>query len=205
MICPQCGAENPDNAQFCTLCAAKLEPLLPESAPGERRRVSAGEWRGEDLLVTRPSKAVQKKMVAFRVKLTVASILVAAVVAWLVLSLTVWANPSPSKVSSKLIEALNDRSRADFASLFREEERASAESMYEGLIRELGAAGAYRDVKFRVVKPDNYTAYAHLESGSVTLGDGTVVNIQSSDNLVVYLESHGGKWYARTLQTRLLP
>lgn len=209
MICPQCGAENSDSAQFCNLCAAKLEPLLRETgggAPGERRRVAAGEWRGdEELLRTAPSKAAQKKMAVFRVKVAVVAVLVAAAVAWVVLSLTVWANPTPSKVSSRLIEALNERRRADFTALFPEEERASAGLMYDEITEALGAEGRYREVKFRVEKPDNYTAYCHLEGGSVILSGGSAVNIQPSQKLVVYLENHGGKWYAKTWQTSLVP
>ena len=33
MYCPECGAENPDNAKFCGSCSHRLDTLLPGSEP----------------------------------------------------------------------------------------------------------------------------------------------------------------------------
>lgn len=214
MICPQCGAENPDSAEFCSLCMQRLQktagaetfPFRQDMPAAVKRSASPGEWR-MDIVDSMPGRSgvVEAKIRKFRARMAILTFLVLAVIAWLALSFTVWGNPSPGKRAAQLIGAINEREAASFTALFVEQEKSSAESLFVRVKDYLGADGEFRDVKFRVDKKDRYTAYVYLQEGTIIQGGGTSRTLSADDGLVVYLENIGGKWRVKVSGTKLIP
>lgn len=214
MICPQCGAENPDSAEFCSLCMQRLQqtagrgplPYRQDMPAALKKSSSPGEWRVDVVdSMPRRSGVVEAKVRRFRTRMGILTFLVLAVIAWLVLSFTVWGNPSPGKRAAQLIGAINEREAASFTALFPEQEKSSAESLFARVEDYLGADGEFRDVKFRVDKKDRYTAYVYLQEGTIIQGGGTSRTLSADDRLVVYLENIGGKWRVKVGGTKLIP
>jgi len=176
-----------------------------DTAPGDLY-VAPGEWRG-DAEALRPSvsKVVKTKVKRFRLRLAVYGAIVAAVVIWLVLSFTVWGNPSAAKRSMQLIDAVNARNSEAFVGLFEEKHRPAAEVLYNDLTSYLGANGEYEGVKLDVEVASVYDAASYLESGTIARGGGSSVSISGSDNLVIILENHNGRWYVVPSGTDLIP
>ncbi len=214
MICPKCGAENSERAQFCSLCMEPLPGMPAAEAPfSEGVRPPAGrgmpspsEWR-KDVVEPKPRMAreVQAKLRRFRVNLAIYGLVAAVVVAWLVLSFTVWGNPSPAKRASQLISSLNERRPESFVSLFTAQEQASAELIYDKVVAFLGNGGEFRNVKFRVEKKDPYAASVHIKQGNIVFGTGAVQEVGEGDGLLIRMENHGGRWYVIIAGTRLIP
>jgi uncharacterized membrane protein YvbJ len=213
MKCPKCGAENADSAEFCSLCAERLEPMQ-EAAPSPQRTgrppgetyIAPGEWRGEaEVLRPKVSKVVETKIRRFHWKLIAYTVIVAIVVVWLVLSFTVWGNPSAEEVSHKLIEAMNDRDPAAFVALFMDQDETEAQNMYYRVSTYLGSSGSYDDLGLSVEQPDNYEAYIYLESGTITTSGGSTVTISRSQNMIINLENQEGMWYVTPRGTDILP
>jgi hypothetical protein len=209
--CKKCGADNPDSAEFCSLCMERIrepgEAGFParHAAPDESY-VAPGEWRG-DAEILRPtmSKVVQDKVRKFRSKMVVYGIIIVLIIAWLVLSFTVWGNPSPGARSNQLIDAINNRNPDAYLSLFQEKDIASAKVMYSELEAYLGGAGSYTGVKLKVDQPDVYDARSYLEGGTIELMSGRSISITRADNLMIVLENHGGKWFVVPEGTNLVP
>ncbi len=211
MRCPKCGADNPDGAEFCSLCAERLREgtatsVSSPSRGGGDRYVAPGEWRG-DAEVLRPtlSAAVEKKVRRFRWKMLIYGVAMAAAVAWLALSLTVWANPSPGEVCERLLQAANDRDAEAFTALFSPQDREAAAEMYSNVSLYMGAAGRYKGVSVRSDKLDVYNARCYLEGGIIESGTGSSVEVSPGDNLTVSLENRGGRWYVTARGTDIIP
>ncbi len=214
MICPNCGAENSEEAQFCNLCLQPLErPPSPERETSETtspehggRFFSPGEW-GRDVVPKTPvvSARAEKRVKRLRLRWAVYVALAASLVAWLVLSFTVWGNPSPAKRARQLIDALNAKDKALFVSLFPEAQEGDAERLYQEAVGFLGQGGGYQKVSLKVEQHDPYEAWVYLEGGTVTSSDGTKEDIDPSDGLVVHLQSYGGKWRVHAPGTDLVP
>ena len=212
MNCSKCGADNPDNAEFCSLCMQKLFPSgdpaaqrRPSAAPGDLY-VAPGEWRGEvETLRPKVSGVVKAKVRKFRFHLLIYGIVIAIVVVWLGLSFTLWGNPSAGKRAMQLIEAANARDKDAFVGCFQLQSLAAAEDMYTRVISYLGSSGRYEDIKLDVDQPNNYVAYSSLESGSIQAGTGSVVNISGAENLKITLENHEGKWWVVITGTDIIP
>ena len=211
MRCPKCGAENPDRAEFCSLCTERLRETATAAGPESRhatsgRYVAPGEWRG-DAEVLRPalSEAVEKKVRRFRWKLLAYGVAVAAVVIWLALSLTVWSNPSPGEVCKRLLDAANTRDQASFTQLFIPQDRAVAEGMYQNVIAYLGGSGRFSGVNMRANKLDEYSARCYLEGGSIEAAGGKVFEITKGSNLIVSMENRDGRWYVTARGTNIIP
>jgi hypothetical protein len=214
MDCPRCGAENPDNAEFCSLCMQRL--VYPqgggiatgagEGLSGARGRPSPAEWR-PDVVGPRPRESgiVTEKIKKYRVSMAIYGMLLLALILWLALSFTVWGNPSPGKRASQIVSAVNSRDGEAFASLFAAQERSSAESLYARITDYIGTTGEFRDVRFRVEEKDPYTAHAYVKSGTVVLSGGASREITSEDGLVVSFEKRDGKWVAKVGGTKLIP
>lgn len=212
MRCPKCGADNPDSAKFCSLCMEDLaqagKPIhqrMPGGAPGDVY-LAPGEWRG-DAETLRPavSKVVVAKVHRFRVKITIYSIVIAIIVAWLILSFTVWGNPSPGERAMQLIDAVNARNEEAFLDLFQEISRPAAEDIYARLVSYLGSTGRYDDVKLEVDRDNNYDAISHIESCTIQTGGGSLRSVSRSDNLMIVMENRKGKWYIVTTGTDIIP
>lgn len=214
MICPNCGAENVEEAQFCNLCLQPLErPPSPEGEISQTpsfesggRYASPSEW-GRDVVPEKPvvSEKVEVKIKRFRARWAIYLVLAASLVAWLVLSFTVWGNPSPAKRARQLIDALNATDRSLFVSLFPEAQKGEAERLYDETARFLGQGGRFRNVILKAKQQDAYEAWVYVESGTVTSGDGSSEEIDPSDGLVIYLRSYGGKWWVQAAGTDLIP
>jgi len=171
-----------------------------------KKPASPSEWRG-DVAGPGPrrSRVVEAKVRKFRTSMALYILVLLAVVAWLVLSFTVWGNPSPGKRAGQLIDAVNEREEESFISLLMEEDRGSAQLLFDKVTDYLGAGGEFREVKFRVEKKDRYMAYAYLQSGRVVRESGPEQDLTADDGLVVYIENHGGKWYVKSGGTKLIP
>jgi len=213
MKCPKCGADNPDSAEFCSLCTEKLLRLDSGrtqqggsgGAPGDLY-IAPGEWRGDaDVLRTSVSKVVETKVKKWRIRLVVYGTIIAVVVTWLVLSFTVWENPSPAKRSMQLFDVVNTRDEEAFLDLFEEKYRTTAEDLYNDIVNYLGQGGSYEDIKLDVVEATVYDAASYVESCNIVIGGGSSVSIGLNDNLVITLENHNGIWYIVPKGTNLTP
>lgn len=212
MKCPKCGADNPESAEFCSLCMEKLQRKTqagsgrgPAAAPGDLY-VAPGEWRGDaDFLRPTISRGVETKVKRFRERLIIYGVIVTAIIVWLVLSFTVWGNPSPGEKSMQLFDAVNSRDAEAFIELFEEEDRIAAEDIYSDVASYLGASGEYEGIKLDVEVADAYSAASYIEGGNITTDSGSSVGISTTDNLVIMLENQGGKWYVVPPGTNLIP
>ncbi len=212
MRCSECGAENAESAEFCSLCMQRLkQPASPSPQGGYGAaagggHVAPGEWRGDaDALRPEVSGVVTSRVHRYRVKMLVLVLVVAAIVFWLVLSFTVWGNPSPGEVSEGLLDAANARDREAFIALFEEMNRPAAGELYAALTARMGARGRYENVEFDVVVNNDYDAVAYLESADLVSGDDSKRPVTRSDNLMVVMENHGGRWYVVPRGTSIMP
>jgi hypothetical protein len=211
MECPKCGAENPEGAEYCSLCLEKLAAIQPSyegtQAPSHPSTYMApSEWRGDaDLAGTGVSKVVARKMKRLHLKIAIYGVLVIGVAAWLVLSLTIWGNPSPGKQASKLINALNERNAAAFNALVLPEENAQGQPLYDNIVLALGSDGQLENVTFSVAQPDNYTAQASITGGRITSSVYGPIDLAQQSALVLVFENHKGKWYFEPAGSSLIP
>lgn len=211
MKCVKCGADNPESAEFCSLCMEKLQQggaaapqHRPSVVPGDSY-LAPGEWRGDtETLSPTVSKVVADKVMRFRLKMAIYGIIIALLIAWLVLSVTLWGNPSPGKTSMQLIDAVNARDPETFVHLFLEQNQAAAEDLYASIISYIGSSGKYEDITLDVDQPDNYDAYSYLDGGTISAA-ASATSISRSDNLKIALENRGGKWYVTPNGTDLIP
>lgn len=214
MICPACGAENADNAEFCTLCLTRLErPVASKPpSPGEAFRqtgegaIAPGVW-SPDVVADRDRlrPVVRKRVRRYTLRMAVYGAILAALVAWFVLSLTVWSNPQPVKRASQIIDALNAWEEGRFVSLFLPSDAQGAERIFREVSDYLGRGGSYHDLRLRVDQEDNYTARVVIESGSIRFANGETRAIEAGDSLVIRLENRKGKWLAASAGTDLIP
>jgi hypothetical protein len=128
----------------------------------------------------------------------------AIIIIMLVLSFTVWGNPSPEKRSMLLIDAVNARDMEAFVGQFREGDRQAAEDLYGRIISYLGSSGKYVDIGLETERPSNYEAYSYLDSGFIETG-GAEREVSRADNLLIALENRGGIWYVVPRGTDILP
>lgn len=144
--------------------------------------VAPGEWRG-DMAVLKPevSSTVESKMRRFRWKMLVYGLLVVGVVAWIVLSFTVWGNPSPKKQCSRLIEAVNARDEAGFMELILPGAKDLGRQRYGEITRLLGEGGKIEGAELKVDVLDNYDARGYITSEKI--------------EFIIALENHKGTWY----------
>ncbi|MEW6554999.1 MAG: zinc ribbon domain-containing protein [Actinomycetota bacterium] len=212
MKCPKCGADNPESAEFCSLCMERI------SQPGgaERSRISVsspggtytapGEWRG-DAEVLRPevSRVVVEKVHRYRIKLAVYGVVIALIVTWLVLSFTVWGNPDPGQRTMKLFGAVNARDEGAFVGQFQEQDSEAARTMYSRVVSYLGDSGSYSGLELDVVRDNDYDAVSYIEGGTVQAGGGYERALERSDGLMVVMENHKGVWYVIPTGTDLIP
>lgn len=216
MKCPKCGADNPEGASYCSLClqqlstpaaspAASTQPA--QQAPSRDSYVAPGEWKG-DAGLAKPytSAAIESRTQRFRWKTAFIAGLVAMVVAWIVLSFTVWGNPTPGDRSMQLIQALNNRDFESFNEVIIPDRRPDSEKLYDDYIYFLGTDGSFSDIKFDVVQDDAYDAKSHIVGGKVVMrGSSEPVDIDEADSLVIILENHKGTWYVEPRGTILFP
>jgi hypothetical protein len=215
MKCSKCGADNPEGAPYCSLCLQQLAPSssgpgspTQRAQPAQRESyVAPGEWRGEaGLAKPHTSEAIETRARRFRWKTALIAGLVAIVVAWIVLSFTVWSNPTPGDRSMQLIQALNDRDFESFDEVIIPAQRAGSEKLYDDFVYFLGTDGTFTDIKLDVVQDDAYDARSHIVGGKVLLrGSSEPVDITEADNLIIILENNKGTWYVVPRGTILIP
>lgn len=210
MICPKCGAENADNAEFCTLCLQRLRPATGATGldvrPADGGYAAPGEWR-PDVVSTgeRMRPAARERIRHFRIRMAIYIAFAAVLVAWFVLSLTVWGNPQPGKRAFQIIEAINAQDEGRFVSLFHPTSASGAERIFDEVSDYLGGGGSFLDLELRVEQEDPYTARVFLEKGNIRFANGEVMTIEPSDGLVIRMENRGGKWLAAAAGTDLIP
>jgi zinc-ribbon domain len=211
MECPKCGAKNPDEAEYCSLCLDKL-PVTQSQPVGSgdtqpHTYVSPSEWRGSDTELMAPgrSNVVERKIRRLYLRLIIYGVLVVCFAVWLTLSLTLWGNPSPGKQSAKLLEALNARDQAAFEALVLPDSRAEGQYIYDNTLLTLSSDGSFEDVKFKVTQPDNYTAQVAITGGAITSSIYGRIDLSQHSNLVLLFENHGGKWYFQPSGSTLTP
>ena len=210
MKCPKCGADNPDGAEFCTLCMEKLASLygdaaghIPDGATGDIY-MAPGEWKGSsEALRPQTSQVVMKKVRRFQARIAIYAVIVGLIAIWLILSFTVWGNPSPSQRAAQLVDAVNAGDEQAFLDLFREEDRPAAEDIYSRTAAFLGGSGSY-DVEMEVDIQDNYSAVSYVENGTIQAAGGTI-EVARSDNLMIFMENHKGRWYIIPRGTDIIP
>jgi hypothetical protein len=212
MRCPKCGAENPDNAEFCATCNTGLAPGEFEGdtyqAPGEvgagMGYRAPGEWRGGDKTIIPVHKVAERKFSKLYVKIAVYGVVFAALAAWLALSFTVWGNPDPEERSHQLLEAVNERDVDDFCRNVLPSRQDEGKSLYQEVALYLGEGGKFKGVDFEVEQSDTYTARTRAKRGLVegAFGERT---IDDSSGIVIMLENQKGVWYVNPLGTDLLP
>lgn len=216
MECPKCGADNPEGAEYCSLCLDKLPVRRPSHdqtgtpAAGTPVRtdsyVAPGEWRGDaELLRPAASKVVESKMRRLYIRLGIYGFMALGAIVWLVLSLTVWGNPSPEKQAARLLEAVNARNKAAFDELILPENQPAGEVLYKEVILVLGNDGRFEDVTFDVVQDDNYTARASIIGGVITSSIYGRIDLGETKKLVLVMENHKGKWYFNPRDSILSP
>lgn len=215
MKCPKCGADNPEGAPYCSLCLQPIATSSPSPAaptqqaqPAPRESyVAPGEWKGDAGLATpHTSETIETRARKFRWKTALIAGLVAIVVAWIVLSFTMWGNPTPADRSMQLIQALNDRDFESFNEVILPEKRADSEELYDDFVYFLGTGGTFTDIELDVVQDDAYDARSHVVGGKVLLrGSAEPVDITEADNLIIILENHKGTWYVKPQGTILIP
>ena len=216
MKCPKCGADNPEGASYCSLCLQQLAPTSPgpaaptrpvQPAPSRDSYVAPGEWKG-DAGLAKPytSEAIETRAKRFRWKTVLIAGLLALVVIWIVLSFTVWGNPTAGDRSMQLIQALNNRDFESFEEVIIPDRRPESEELYNDLIYFLGTDGSFSDIKLDVVQDDAYDARSHIVGGKVVMrGSSEPVDITEADNLIIILENHKGTWYVQPRGTVLFP
>jgi len=215
MKCPKCGADNPEGAPYCSLCLQQLAPSSPgpggstqQEQPAPRESyVAPGEWRGEaGLAKPHTSEAIESRVRQFRWKTALIAGLIAIVVLWIVLSFTVWGNPTPGDRSMQLIHALNDRDFESFNEVIIPDRRTDSEKLYDDFIYFLGTDGTFTDIKLDVIQDNEYDARSHVVGGKVLMrGSSEPVDITEADNLIIILENHKGTWYVVPRGTVLIP
>ncbi|OFW68993.1 MAG: hypothetical protein A2V52_02430 [Actinobacteria bacterium RBG_19FT_COMBO_54_7] len=213
MQCPKCGAGNPEGSEYCSLCLEKLPTNKPDynaDTTGVPTRsgsyVAPGEWRGDaELLSPGVSSVVGRKMRMLYIKLAIYGVLALGLAVWLVLSLTLWCNPSPGKQAAKLIQALNSRDSSAFTQLVLPEAQIQGEALYKEIIVTLGSDGRFENVGFSVSQTDNYTARASISGGNITSGIYGPIDLGQFQNLVLVLENQQGKWYINPRDSILVP
>jgi hypothetical protein len=169
--------------------------------------VAPGEWRGDAGLATpHTSVIIDERKRKFRWKTALFAGLAVLVLLWIVLSFTVWGNPTPEDRSMQLIQALNDRDFESFSDVIDPNERAESEDLYNDYLFYLGTSGNFSDVKFDVSQENDYDARSHIVSGTVLLrGASQPVGITEADNLIIILENHKGVWYVEPQGTMIIP
>ncbi len=211
MQCPKCGADNPEGAEYCSLCLDKL-PVTQAAhvATGAPARdgdyIAPGEWRGDqELMSSRASRIVERKMRRLYIRLGIYGLLTLGFIAWLIMSLTVWGNPSPVKQSSKLIQSLNARNASDFEQLVLSDAQSQGQLFFNDILVALGNDGKFENVTFNVSQSDNYTARASITGGNITSGIYGPIDLGQHQNLVLVFENHKGKWYLNPRDSVLVP
>ncbi|MFW6113669.1 MAG: zinc-ribbon domain-containing protein [Actinomycetota bacterium] len=215
MECPNCGAENSDNAEFCSLCLEKLQNVSISTAQETRSRarsygepyVAPGEWRGaSEQLAPSASEIVRRKVHRFRWKIATYSAVLILVLAWMVLSFTLWGNPSAGDKSISLLNALNDRDHESFMELILPENESTGEELYDDTVYFLGESGEYVDVDLEVTENSAYAAHTYLVGGRIEFGStGRTLELGSENNMVISLENRKGRWYVDPAATILIP
>jgi len=211
MQCPKCGADNPEGAEYCSLCLDKLPVTQPahvatDAPASPDGYVAPGEWRGDaEFLSPRVSSVVERKMRRLYIRFGIYSLLTLGFIAWLTMSLTVWGNPSPAKQSSKLIQSLNARNASDFDQLVLSDAQSQGQLFFNDILVALGNDGKFENVTFNVSQSDDYTYRASITGGNITSGIYGPTDLGQYQNLVLVFENHKGKWYLNPRDSVLVP
>ncbi len=208
MECPECGAENPDDTDFCSLCNAKLKastapyphalrtPGSGEAGPASGGYKSPAEWHGELARTDIPGeREVERRARRFKARNISFAALVLAVIVGVVVVLTVWGNPSPSQVLNRYLTAVTGGDVEQALTLMLPGDTAlNVASVKVAVAKAKGIK--LEGLKVKVLRTDEDAVKATLVGGWLTPADGhTREEIKESDNFAFYLLMQKGRWY----------
>lgn len=207
MRCPECGNENPEDAEFCSLCYSGLKgpggpaPSSVKPAPRQETRSEGGyqspsEWRGE-LVKTEipPEGEVGRRIRNFKIRNIVFAFFILAIIVAIVLMLTVWGNPSPQQVLKNYLNAITTGNEEQALQWMLPGDTAVNTQSVDAAIAD--AEGVMlEDLKIKVNRTDQDVVKATLTGGWITPANGGERRqITEGDNLTFRLLMSKGRWY----------
>ncbi len=207
MRCPECGNENTEDAEFCSLCYAGLKgrkgpaTTSVRRAPGEATGKEGGyqspsEWRGELVKAEiSPEDEVGRRIRNFKIRNLIFAFFVVAIIVAVVLMLTVWGNPSPQKVLKSYLTAITAGNEAQALEWMLPGDAALNTQSVDAAIAEAQGVKV-EDLKIKVTRTDQDTTKAILTGGWITPANGGERHqITEGDNLSFTLHMSKGRWY----------
>ncbi len=225
MNCPECGAENSDDALYCSLCLRELKVVkgagVPPGAHSTSVEPEAGfatwvpptgkytppsEWRGDAVTVrVEPYQQVERRVRRLEVAWFIYGALIAAIAIFIILCLTVWGNPSPAEVAGKFVQALNQRDRVEMKKYISPGQASTADHKLEELLGQLGE-GTFQRLSYEVRKESPYNVQVRIKGGVFSPGGARMdVTIDYDDNLYIGMNSLKGKWYIDVNEIHIVP
>ncbi len=206
MDCPQCGMQNPDSAEFCSLCYTKLAgravpagprpetPAMPEGAAAAYR--SPSEWHGElakpDIP---PEELVEHRVRNMKIRNFIFAFFVLAIIVGVVLMFTVWGNPGPQQILKNYLTAVTAGNETEALSLMLPgNDLANSQAVAAAIAA--GAGMKLEDLKMKLERTDQDAAKITLVGGWITpAGQTARSEITESDNFSFKLDMQKGRWY----------
>ncbi len=201
MECPQCGNENPEGSEFCSLCYEKLpqagaagQPSAQDLPARSSHYRSPGEWHGDLAEQEIAEPEVKRRVLRFRIRHVVIVFLVLALVVGVVLMLTVWGNPSPGKILEDYLAAVTAGEEARAMELVVPAQSLRSLTRVDEDIAALGGA-KLEGLKVRELRTDQDEVRVTIVGGSLTPVGGARIELTESDGLVFRLLMRKGRWY----------
>ncbi len=225
MNCPECGAENKDDARYCSLCFCELkgreregEPFIPHHAQAEPEAgflpwtpptgayTPPSEWRGESVSIrVEPYQQVERRVRRVEIAWFIYGSLIAVIVIFLILCLTLWGNPSPSEVAGKFIQSLNRKDRVEMKKYITPNQVSTADHKLQELLEQVGE-GTFLQLSYEVSKESPYNARVRIKEGIYSPGGARMdVTISYDNNLYIGMNSIKGKWYIDVNEINIIP
>ncbi len=208
MECPECGVQNPKDADFCSLCYAKLKERAPSALPSAKPRPadtgtkrlaggyrSPGEWHGELVKTEIPVEEEAGRSIRnFKIRSVVFGAVVLAIIVGIVLMLTVWGNPAPQQVLEDYLSAITagNESRA-LALMLPGNSALNTESVEAAIATAQGLK--LEKLKVKTLRTDQDAVKATLVAGWITPAGGARIEIKESEDLSFRLLMDKGRWY----------
>lgn len=206
MKCPECGSENPDGAKYCSNCLANLV-MGASSYNVPQQQAAPSEWRGraqvqrEDL-----TRRIEKKSHRVMVEWFVYGGILLVLAVTLLLSVTIWGNPTPTEVASGFMQALNDKDAEAMKEYVYLPQDTGVDAAINELLRRIGPEGSFNNLTYSSTETNYYSATADLTGGTFSPGGtGLDVEIDPSRKLYIGLENHEGHWYVNLAQVNIFP
>jgi len=216
--CPACGVENPKDADFCSLCYAKLKEGAPCARPTARPQTestrrsapasgyqSPGEWHGELVNTEIPlEEEVGRRIRNFKIRNIIFGASVLAIIVAVVLMLTVWGNPAPQQVLKDYISAITAGNETRALELMLPGDMVLNTQRVEADIARVQGI-KLEDLKVKTLRTDQDVVTVTLVGGWMSGASGTRYEIKESYALSFSLLMHKGRWYMDPKGLLILP